>query len=43
MPCKAGDVVLVHSGAGVRFKEDAKEFWFVFGGRKDIIAVIGEA
>jgi co-chaperonin GroES (HSP10) len=43
MPCKAGDTVLVHSGAGLHFIEDKKDFWFVYAGRKDIIAVIEES
>lgn len=40
MPCNPGDTVLVHSGAGLHFVESEKDFWFVYAGRKDIIAVI---
>jgi chaperonin GroES len=40
MPCKEGDTVLVSSGAGFRYVRDGRESWFVYGGRKDIIAVV---
>jgi co-chaperonin GroES (HSP10) len=43
MPCKPEDTVLVHSGAGLHFIEGGKDFWFVYGARKDIIAVIDGA
>lgn len=40
MPCAPGDVVLVHGGAGFRFNRDGREYWIVYGGRKDIVAVV---
>jgi co-chaperonin GroES (HSP10) len=40
--CQPEDIVLVHSGAGIHFIEGGKDFWFVYAGRKDIIAVINE-
>jgi co-chaperonin GroES (HSP10) len=36
MPCKVGDTVLVGQGAGFHYKD----YWFVYGGRKDVIAVV---
>ncbi len=42
MPCKTGDTVLVHAGAGLKGKIADVEYWFVFAGRKDIIGVVSE-
>lgn len=42
MPCKAGDTVIVSMGAGFRLKHEGTDYWVVYGGRKDIIAVVGE-
>jgi co-chaperonin GroES (HSP10) len=39
-PCDANDTVLVHAGAGFRYKHEGEELWFVQGGRGDIIAVV---
>lgn len=40
MPVRRGDVVRVMKGAGFRDMIDGQERWFVYGMRKDIVAVV---